>query len=333
MKKNSKVPHLVCLLGAFPLYEAFSNEKSIEGLHHDNGTPAKLRKKSKVVHLEGTNINSKRASWGIKILSPHKNTAITSNEGETKSELRENVKGVNKICGEKIARKKWEPLWRYSCHGSRQLAECERANSNGEETGGRIFARKANCESGKGGKFQFREDTHQGNHVEMERADQFSGEEHTQMSSLEEHTQTSSLEEHTQMSSPEAHTQMSNPEDEPCSDTPSESETQEELTEEVINFIESIIKKHKIVLFMKGTALNPFCKYSKQAIHILKLNKVKEIRTVNILDDEQLRRSLKIYSEWPTFPQLYVNGKFVGGIDKLQELHDGKKLKGVLEDV
>ncbi|EUD66649.1 hypothetical protein C922_02970 [Plasmodium inui San Antonio 1] len=306
MKKNSKVPHLVCLLGAFPLYEAFSNEKSMEGLHNDNGRPAQLRNRSKVIHLEGTNINSKRAPWGIKILWAHKNTAIASNEGKTKTELRGNIKGVDKICGEKIDKKKWKPLWRYNGHGSRQLAECERTNCNVEETGGRIFPRKANCENGKGSKFQSGEDVHQGNHVEMKRADQCSDEEHTQ---------------------------MSNDEDQPCSDTPSESETQAELTEEVINFIESIIKKHKIVLFMKGTALNPFCKYSKQAIHILKLNKVKEIRTVNILDDHQLRRSLKIYSEWPTFPQLYVNGKFVGGIDKMQELHDGKKLKGLLEDV
>ncbi|KJP89348.1 Grx4 family monothiol glutaredoxin [Plasmodium fragile] len=308
MKKNSKVAHLVCLLGGFPLYEAFSNEKSMQGLQNDNGSVhAQLRKKSKVVHLECTNINRKREPWGIKILSPHKNTAIVSNEGKTKSELRANViKGVNKICGERITRRKWEPLWRYNCHWRLQLAECERVNCNGEEIGGRIFAHKTHCENGKGSKFQSREDIQQGIHVEMKRTDQYSDEEYVQMRSDE---------------------------GEPCSDTSSESDTQEELTEDVINFIESIIKKHKIVLFMKGTALNPFCKYSKQAIHILKLNKVKEIRTVNILDDEKLRRSLKIYSEWPTFPQLYVNGKFVGGIDKLQELHDGKKLKGVLEDV
>lgn len=323
MRKNSKVTHLICLLGGFPLYEAFSNRKSICGLHNDNVTPAQLEK-SKVVHLEGTSINRKREPWGIKTLLPHKNTAIASNEGKTKSELRENVKGVNKISDEKNSRKKWEPLWRYNCHGNVQLVECERINFKGEKTVGGILARKANCENGKGSNFQLGENVHQGNHVEMEKTDQCSNEEHTKMGSEKEYVQ---------MSSEEVHTPMRSLEDEPCSDTPGESETEAELTEDVINFIESIIKKHKIVLFMKGTALNPFCKYSKQAIHILKLNKVKEIRTVNILDDEQLRKSLKIYSEWPTFPQLYVNGKFVGGIDKLQELHDGKKLKGILEDV
>ncbi|CRG98423.1 Cg6 protein, putative [Plasmodium relictum] len=109
-------------------------------------------------------------------------------------------------------------------------------------------------------------------------------------------------------------------------------ESQDELDEDMINLIQDILKKYNIVLFMKGTALNPFCKYSKQAIHILKLNKVKEIHTVNILDNEKLRNALKIYSEWPTFPQLYVNSKFIGGIDKLQELHDNNKLKELIEN-
>ncbi|SBS79886.1 glutaredoxin-like protein [Plasmodium ovale curtisi] len=123
-----------------------------------------------------------------------------------------------------------------------------------------------------------------------------------------------------------------------CSDGLEEEEEEEkkpkvELTEEIVYLIENILKKHKLVLFMKGTALNPFCKYSRQAIHILKLNKVKEIYTVNILDNEQLRNSLKIYSDWPTFPQLYVQGKFIGGIDKVQELHDNNKLKELLDDL
>ncbi|CRG98059.1 Cg6 protein, putative [Plasmodium gallinaceum] len=108
--------------------------------------------------------------------------------------------------------------------------------------------------------------------------------------------------------------------------------SEDELNEDMINLIENILKKHNIVLFMKGTALNPFCKYSKQAIHILKLNKVKEIHTVNILDNEKLRNSLKIYSKWPTFPQLYINSKFIGGIDKVQELHDSNKLKELIEN-
>ncbi|VWU49441.1 glutaredoxin-like protein [Hepatocystis sp. ex Piliocolobus tephrosceles] len=103
-----------------------------------------------------------------------------------------------------------------------------------------------------------------------------------------------------------------------------------ELNEDMIKLIESILKKQKLVLFMKGTALNPFCKYSKQAIYILKLNNVKIIHTVNILENEDLKKALKIYSNWPTFPQLYVNGKFIGGIDKIQELHDNNELKNIL---
>ncbi|CAD2109642.1 hypothetical protein YYG_02378 [Plasmodium vinckei petteri] len=104
-----------------------------------------------------------------------------------------------------------------------------------------------------------------------------------------------------------------------------------ELSQDDIDLIENILKKHKLVLFMKGTALNPFCKYSKLAINILKLNKAKEIYTVNILNDDMLKQSLKIYSKWPTFPQLYINGKFVGGIDKIQELHDNKQLQQMLQ--
>ncbi|SCN62056.1 glutaredoxin-like protein [Plasmodium chabaudi adami] len=104
-----------------------------------------------------------------------------------------------------------------------------------------------------------------------------------------------------------------------------------ELSQDDIDLIENILKKHKLVLFMKGTALNPFCKYSRLAINILKLNKAKEIYTVNILNDDMLKHSLKIYSKWPTFPQLYINGKFVGGIDKIQELHDNKQLQQMLQ--
>lgn len=104
-----------------------------------------------------------------------------------------------------------------------------------------------------------------------------------------------------------------------------------ELNDEMIKTIKNILDKHSVVLFMKGTALNPFCKYSKEAIHILKLNKVKEIHTVNILNDQELKKCLKIYSKWLTFPQLYVNGKFIGGIDELKKLHTNKQLDQILK--
>ncbi|SBT74722.1 glutaredoxin-like protein, putative [Plasmodium malariae] len=128
-----------------------------------------------------------------------------------------------------------------------------------------------------------------------------------------------------------------NTEEETCNDGNNgnelKTELNKELTKDIINLIENILKKHKIVLFMKGTALNPFCKYSRQAIHILKLNKVKEIHTVNILENEKLRNALKIYSKWPTFPQLYVKGTFIGGIDRVQLLHDNNKLKELIENL
>ncbi|KYO00416.1 Cg6 protein [Plasmodium reichenowi] len=129
------------------------------------------------------------------------------------------------------------------------------------------------------------------------------------------------------------HVKNKNDNDKCIKDEHGESERVEEniiLSEDIINIIENILKKYNVVLFMKGTALNPYCKYSKQAIHILKLNKVKQIHTVNILDNQELRNALKIYSNWPTFPQLYVNHKFIGGIDKLQELHDQNKIKDII---
>lgn len=107
-------------------------------------------------------------------------------------------------------------------------------------------------------------------------------------------------------------------------------EKEDTLDEEMKKFIEDILKKHKIVIFMKGTALSPYCKYSKRMIHILKLNRAKEIHTVNIMGNEELKKSMKVYSQWSTFPQLYINKKFIGGIDKVQDLHNTNELKELL---
>lgn len=114
-------------------------------------------------------------------------------------------------------------------------------------------------------------------------------------------------------------------------ETEKEEITEDDLSKEMKKKIEDILNKYTVVLFMKGTALNPFCKYSKEAIHILKLNRVKEIHTVNVLSDMELKKCLKFYSKWSTFPQLYVYGKFIGGIDKIKELHEKKQLKQILE--
>ena len=93
--------------------------------------------------------------------------------------------------------------------------------------------------------------------------------------------------------------------------------------------IKATIESHKIVLFMKGNKNFPQCGFSAQVIGLLKQNGA-EFRDVNILADAELRTGLKEYSNWPTFPQLYVDGKLVGGCDIVTSLNESGELKSVL---
>src|SRR3954462_12278888 len=79
--------------------------------------------------------------------------------------------------------------------------------------------------------------------------------------------------------------------------------------------IDELVKNNRIVLFMKGTAQFPMCGFSGRAIQILKACGVSELKTVNELEDEGVRQGIKQYANWPTIPQLYVNGEFIGGSD------------------
>jgi monothiol glutaredoxin len=93
--------------------------------------------------------------------------------------------------------------------------------------------------------------------------------------------------------------------------------------------LESLIKSHKVMLFMKGTKHFPACGFSNTVVQILGKEGV-PFETFNILADPEVRQGLKEYSSWPTFPQLYVDGKFVGGCDIVTELHESGELKSVL---
>ena len=79
--------------------------------------------------------------------------------------------------------------------------------------------------------------------------------------------------------------------------------------------IDSIVKGGRVVLFMKGTAQFPQCGFSGKAIQLLKAAGASEIQTVNVLEDNEIRQGIKDYANWPTIPQLYVDGEFVGGSD------------------
>ena len=96
--------------------------------------------------------------------------------------------------------------------------------------------------------------------------------------------------------------------------------------------IEQLVKDNDVVLFMKGNANFPMCGFSGRAIQVLKACGVdaKTVKTVNVLDDAEIRQGIKEYSNWPTIPQLYVKGEFVGGSDIMMEMYESGELKTVL---
>jgi monothiol glutaredoxin len=94
--------------------------------------------------------------------------------------------------------------------------------------------------------------------------------------------------------------------------------------------IDQLVKEHRVVLFMKGTAQFPMCGFSGRAIQVLKACGVDDLTTVNVLEDEGIRQGIKQYANWPTIPQLYVNGEFVGGSDILTEMYQSGELEKLL---
>ena len=94
--------------------------------------------------------------------------------------------------------------------------------------------------------------------------------------------------------------------------------------------IEQLVKNSDVVLFMKGDATFPQCGFSGRAVQILKACGVSELKTVNVLEDMEVRQGIKDYANWPTIPQLYVNGEFVGGSDILMEMYEAGELQPLL---
>ena len=95
--------------------------------------------------------------------------------------------------------------------------------------------------------------------------------------------------------------------------------------------IDEIVKKNEIVLFMKGTSLFPQCGFSSRAIAILERLGA-NYETVDVLQDPEIRDGIKQYSDWPTIPQLYVKGEFVGGCDIIREMFQSGELKGLFDE-
>ncbi|XP_074589644.1 uncharacterized protein LOC141845486 [Curcuma longa] len=102
------------------------------------------------------------------------------------------------------------------------------------------------------------------------------------------------------------------------------------LNPELKSTIDTVVQSHKVVLFMKGTKEFPQCGFSNTVVQVLNSLNV-PFETLNILENEILRQGMKEYSNWPTFPQLYIDGEFFGGCDIVVEAYKGGQLQEVLE--
>ena len=99
---------------------------------------------------------------------------------------------------------------------------------------------------------------------------------------------------------------------------------------DVQNWIQETVSNNQVVLFMKGTAQFPQCGFSGRAVQILKACGVKDLVTINVLEDAAVRQGIKEFSNWPTIPQLYVKGEFIGGSDIMGEMFESGELKTLI---
>ena len=95
--------------------------------------------------------------------------------------------------------------------------------------------------------------------------------------------------------------------------------------------IDAIVKANDVVLFMKGTPLFPQCGFSSRAIAILDHLEV-AYETVDVLQDAEIRQGIKEYSDWPTIPQLYIKGEFLGGSDIMMEMYEAGELQAMVDE-
>jgi monothiol glutaredoxin len=95
--------------------------------------------------------------------------------------------------------------------------------------------------------------------------------------------------------------------------------------------IDDLVKSNRVMLFMKGTAQFPMCGFSGRAIQVLKACGVSDLKTFNVLEDDAVRQGIKDYAQWPTIPQLYVDGEFVGGSDIMMEMYESGELVQLLK--
>ena len=100
----------------------------------------------------------------------------------------------------------------------------------------------------------------------------------------------------------------------------------------VHDFIQKTVTDYPIVLFMKGTAQFPQCGFSGKAIQLLKACGASNVATVNVLEDDSIRQGIKEFSQWPTVPQLYIKGEFIGGSDIMSEMFESGELQKLVDE-
>ena len=97
--------------------------------------------------------------------------------------------------------------------------------------------------------------------------------------------------------------------------------------------IKEQVSKHPVVLYMKGTPQFPQCGFSALAVQVLNASGVHDFFSVNVLENPEIRQGIKEFANWPTIPQLYVNGEFVGGSDIVREMYQSGELQKLLQGV
>ncbi|KAF9167152.1 monothiol glutaredoxin grx5 [Actinomortierella ambigua] len=104
------------------------------------------------------------------------------------------------------------------------------------------------------------------------------------------------------------------------------------LSDSTRKSIEDVLSKNKLVVFMKGYPRQPMCGFSRAVMQIMEVQGVDldTLKTFNILEDEELRSGMKEFSSWPTFPQVYIGGEFVGGCDIMVNMHQSGELEDLL---
>ena len=103
------------------------------------------------------------------------------------------------------------------------------------------------------------------------------------------------------------------------------------MDDQTKNTIQSHIDKNEVCLFMKGTPDAPQCGFSMAVTNMLKLLEV-NFQSVNVLEDQNIREGIKVFSDWPTIPQLYIKKEFIGGCDIIKEMYESGELKKVLDN-